>query len=122
MQYRSSGDLGGALPPLPAREHLIDLNSDGELLNKLIRTFNSESKLMMFVQILETSANLSGHMPHCLEARMVMQVNCFAEMFVMVVVPESKSVTLRHKCCETMRLECGRECPVAAFNTPYVTV
>ena len=42
MQYRSSGDLGGALPPLPQREHLIDYGIEGEQLNKLLRTFTSE--------------------------------------------------------------------------------
>ena len=43
MQYRSSGDLGGMLPPLPRRQDLIDFDADGESLNKLLRTFTSES-------------------------------------------------------------------------------
>ena len=47
LQYRSSGDLGGTLPPLPQREQLIDFDADGESHNKLLRTFNSESSREM---------------------------------------------------------------------------
>ncbi|KAF0286844.1 hypothetical protein FJT64_014683 [Amphibalanus amphitrite] len=42
MQYRSSGDMGGLLPPLPHREQLIDFDAEGEPLNKLLRTFTSD--------------------------------------------------------------------------------
>ncbi|XP_043236884.1 glypican-5-like [Amphibalanus amphitrite] len=42
MQYRSSGDMGGLLPPLPRREQLIDFDAEGEPLNKLLRAFTSD--------------------------------------------------------------------------------